>query len=159
MKFITDGMLGKITRWLRMLGHNVKYSNKLDDAKLIEIAKKEKRVLLTRDLALYQQATAKGAKAFYLEGKDEAEKLAKLAKKFGFKLEVNTTRSRCPKCNTRIISIRKEEIASEIEETTYKRYNDFWRCPKCGQIYWQGSHWIRIREVLLRAKQLQLYRE
>jgi uncharacterized protein with PIN domain len=53
-------MLGKLTRWLRMLGHNVKYSNKLDDAQLIAIAKKERRVLLTRDLELFQQATAKG---------------------------------------------------------------------------------------------------
>ena len=86
-------MLGKLTRWLRMLGHNVKYSNKLDDAQLITIAKKETRILLTRDLQLYQQATAKGVDAFYLEGKTETEKLAELAKRFKIKLEIDMTQA------------------------------------------------------------------
>jgi len=147
-------MLGKITRWLRMLGHNVKYSNKLNDAKLIEIARKENRILLTRDLALYQQAIAKGAKALYLEETDEAEKLAKLAQKFGLKLEIDMALSRCPKCNTRVISIKKEEIAGKVKETTYRCYSEFWKCPKCEQIYWQGAHWKRIRETLKNAQNL-----
>ncbi|HDI07474.1 MAG TPA: hypothetical protein ENF76_03820 [Candidatus Bathyarchaeota archaeon] len=154
MKFITDGMLGKITRWLRMLGHNVKYSNKLDDAKLVEIARKEKRILLTRDLALYQQATAKGVKAFYLEGVDEAEKLARLSRKFGFELEIDMSVSRCPKCNARVVPVEKEEVSGRVEETTYKYYDKFWKCPKCGQIYWQGAHWKRIRETLEKARKL-----
>ena len=154
MKFITDGMLGKITRWLRMLGHNVKYSNKLDDAKLIEIARKEKRILLTRDLALYQQATAKGVKAFYLEGVDEAEKLARLSRKFGFELEIDMSVSRCPKCNAHVVPVEKEEVSGRVEETTYKYYDKFWKCPKCGQIYWQGAHWKRIRETLEKARKL-----
>jgi len=154
MKFITDGMLGKTTRWLRMLGHNVKYSNKLDDEKLIEIAKKEARILLTRDLALYQQATAKGARALYLEGTDEAEKLAKLAEKFGLKLEIDMDVSRCPKCNTRITPVEKQHVADKVKETTYKYYESFWKCPKCGQIYWQGAHWKRIKETLRTAQNL-----
>ena len=137
-----------------MLGHNVKYSSRLDDEKLIQIAKKEQRILLTRDLALYQQATAKGVKAFYLEGTDEAEKLAKLARKFGLKLEVDMNISRCPKCNTRIVSIKKEHVTDKVEETTYRYYEKFWKCPKCGQIYWQGAHWKRIKETLQAAQSL-----
>lgn len=59
MKFILDGMLGKLSRWLRMMGHDTKYSTTLDDLQLLKIAKNEKRVLLTRDFALYQQAITK----------------------------------------------------------------------------------------------------
>ena len=153
MKFIADGMLGKLTRWLRMLGHNVKYSNKLDDAQLITIAKKEQRILLTRDLELYQQATAKGVNAFYLEGKTEAEKLAHIAKRFNIKLEIDMATSRCTKCNTRVKPISKENVADRIEKSTFSYYNDFWECPKCGQIYWQGAHWTKIRKTLETTKE------
>ena len=146
-------MLGKLTRWLRILGHNVKYSNRLDDNQLLTIAKKERRILLTRDLELYQQATAKGINAFYLEGTDEAERLAQLAKRFGIKLEVDMTTSRCPKCNTRVKPIEKEKIADKIEKSTFTYYNEFWQCPKCEQIYWQGAHWTRIRKTLEQAKE------
>jgi len=153
LKFIADGMLGKLTRWLRILGHNVKYSNRLDDNQLLTIAKKERRILLTRDLELYQQATAKGVNAFYFEGTDEAERLAQLAKRFGIKLEVDMTISRCPKCNTRIKPIEKEKIADKVEKSTFTYYNEFWQCPKCEQIYWQGAHWTRIRKTLEQAKE------
>ncbi|MEM2412421.1 MAG: Mut7-C RNAse domain-containing protein [Candidatus Bathyarchaeia archaeon] len=154
MKFIADGMLGKLTRWLRMLGHNVKYSNKLDDAQLIAIAKKEQRILLTRDLELYQQAAAKGIQAFYVNGQTEAENLAKIAQKFGISLDVDMKRSRCPKCNAQVKPIPKEKVAGRVEETTYAHYNEFWECPKCGQIYWQGAHWTRIRKTLETAKEI-----
>lgn len=154
MKFIVDGMLGKLTRWLRMLGHNVKYSNKLDDVQLIAIAKRERRILLTRDLELYQQATAKGVQAFYVDGKTEAERLAQLAKKFSISLDINMAVSRCPKCNAQVKPTSKENVRGKVEETTYAYYNEFWHCPKCGQIYWQGAHWARIRRTLETAKEL-----
>ena len=147
-------MLGKLTRWLRMLGHNVKYSNKLDDAQLIMIAKKETRILLTRDLKLCQQASAKGVDAFYLEGKAETEKLAEIAKRFKIKLEIDMTTSRCPKCNAQVKTIPKEKVADRVEKSTFAYCNEFWECPKCGQIYWQGAHWTRIREKLEKAKEI-----
>jgi len=153
MKFIADGMLGKLTRWLCMLGHNVKYSNKLDDAQLIMIAKKERRILLTRDLELYQQATAKGVNAFYLNGKTEAERLAQIAKRFKMKLDIDMATSRCPKCNTQVKAIAKEKVVDKVEKSTFSCYNEFWQCPNCGQIYWQGAHWTRIRKTLETARE------
>jgi uncharacterized protein with PIN domain len=146
-------MLGKLTRWLRMLGHNVEYSNKMNDNQLMTVARKEHRILLTRDLELYQQATAKGVNAFYLEGKTEAEKLAHLAKSFSIRLEIDMATSRCTKCNTRVKPISKEKAADRIEKSTFSHYNEFWECPKCGQIYWQGAHWTRIRKTLETAKE------
>jgi len=152
LKFVVDGMLGKLARWLRMLGHNVKYSSSLSDEKLLKIAKNEHRTLLTRDLELYQRAVANGVQVVYMEGTDEAEKLAKLAKKYGFSLEINLEKSRCPKCNARIKPIDKKLVKGKVPETTYKYYDKFWECQKCGQIYWQGAHWKRINDTLARAK-------
>ncbi len=153
MRFITNGMLGKLTRWLRMLGHNIKYSSSLDDKQLIKIAKKEHRILLTRDLNLYQQAMIQGTDAFLVEGSTEPEKLANLAKKFNLKLEIDVAASRCPKCNTRIKPISREKAIGKVPKTTSSFYDKFWECPSCGQIYWQGAHWGRIRRTLEQAKQ------
>ena len=153
MKFIADGMLGKLTRWLRMLGHDVTYSNTLNDVELIVMAKKERRILLTKDLELYQRATAKGIDAFYVEGRTEAERLAELAKRFDISLVIDLKNSRCPRCNTKLRSTPKEKLAGKVEKNTFAYYDDFWKCPKCGHIYWQGAHWGRIRATLDEAEE------
>jgi len=153
LKFITDGMLGKLTRWLRMLGHDVKYSRSLSDDQLIEIAKGERRILLTHDLELYRQAAVRGINAFFVEGPTGAKKLANLARRFNLKLEFDVTVSRCPKCNTRIKSIPKEKIIGRVPEKTASYYDEFWKCPGCEQIYWQGAHWSRILATLREARE------
>jgi uncharacterized protein with PIN domain len=155
VKFIADGMLGKLTRWLRMLGQDVKYSNQFEDEELIMTANKERRVLLTRDLELYQRAIAKGIDAFYVEGRTEAEKLAELAKRFDFPLTIDLKRSRCPRCNTKIRPTPKEKLAGKVEKNTFIYYDEFWKCPKCGHIYWQGAHWEGICATLEKAKNLE----
>jgi uncharacterized protein with PIN domain len=148
MKFIVDGMLGRLARWLRMLGHNVKYSNSLDDVQLLTIARKERRILLTRDFELYQHSTAKAVDSFYVEGEAQEEKLAELAKRFDIKLEIDMATSRCPKCNTKVKPISKGKVSGKVEKSTFDYYNEFWGCPKCGKIYWQGAHWTRIGKTL-----------
>ena len=153
LKFLTDGMLGKLTRWLRMLGYDVEYSKSLDDDQLIASAKEERRVLLTRDLKLYQRATSRGTDAFLVEGNTEDEKLAELARRFNLKLEINVATSYCPKCNARIKLVSKDEVADHVPKTTYTYYNEFWKCPRCGQIYWQGAHWKRIDATLKKARE------
>jgi uncharacterized protein with PIN domain len=152
LKFITDGMLGKLTRWLRMLGHDVEYSRSDDDKKLIEKAKSEKRILLTRDFKLYQQAMMQGVDAVLVEASTGAEKLADLAGRFNFKLEIDVTVSRCPKCNAKIKPVSKDIVIDRVPKSTSTYYNEFWECPRCGQIYWQGAHWKKIEKTLKEAR-------
>jgi hypothetical protein len=152
LKFLTDGMLGKLTRWLRMLGHDVEYTGSMNDRALLEKAKKEGRILLTRDLELYQQAIGHGAEAYLIESSNQTANLAKLAKRFGFQLEIDVNVSRCPKCNTIIKLVSKASVIDKIPKTTSANYNEFWMCPSCGQVYWRGAHWKRIDETLTEAK-------
>jgi hypothetical protein len=153
VNFIVDGMLGKLTRWLRMMGHDVKYSIKLDDAELLVIAKKENRVLLTRDLALYQQAVAKGIDAYYAEGNTEPERLAELAQRYSITLAIDLEKSRCPQCNAKLNPVPKQEIGDKVEKNTFIYYDDFWLCPNCGHVYWQGAHWTKISATLKEAEE------
>ena len=153
MRLLCDGMLGRLTRWLRMLGYDTKYLKVLDD-ELIEVAEREHRILLTRDLMLYKRARAHGVRAFLVKGENEAEKLADLAKNLNIKLDMDPSRSRCPKCNSEIKSVRKEDIINKIPEMTARFHEEFWICKGCGQIYWRGSHWKRIMKTLIEAKRL-----
>jgi uncharacterized protein len=152
LNFVLDGMLGKLARWLRMMGHDVKYNNNVDDAQLLTIAKTENRVLLTRDFALYQQAISRHIEAYYVEGVTEPQRLAEVARRFGIPLEIDLEKSRCPKCNTQLKPALKAEIAEKVEENTLLNYNEFWVCTNCGAVYWQGAHWTKIRATLQDAK-------
>lgn len=154
MRFVADGMLGKLTRWLRMLGYDVEYFNMLDDDELIEVAKSERRILLTRDLRLYQKASTKGVQAFLIEGKTRYEKLAELAKRYSLRLEIDAANSRCPQCNSNIREVQKEQVLDRIPQSTSRFYDEFWECVNCGKVYWRGSHWKRINITLNRAKEI-----
>ena len=135
-----------------MMGQDVVYLHGLDDEKLLAIARDENRVLLTRDLELYKRSIARGIGVFYVEGKNEVERLAAVAERFGLALEIDLKSSRCPICNIAIQPVPKEAIASKVEKNTFAHYDEFWECPKCGKVYWQGAHWPKIRETLEEAK-------
>jgi uncharacterized protein with PIN domain len=145
-------MLGKLARWLRMLGHDVTYTIQLNDNDLLELAKKENRVLLTKDLELYKRANAKNLDALYLEGKSESERLAEVAKRYSLTLEIDMEKSHCPVCNTKLKATPKEQLSGEIEKNTFTYYDKFWKCPNCGQVYWQGAHWNQISKTLKEAQ-------
>jgi uncharacterized protein with PIN domain len=146
-------MLGKLARWLRILGHDVTYSNPISDNELLRLAEKENRVLLTRDLQLYKRAIGRGLDAYYVEGKSESTRIAKVTDRYNLLLTINMDKSRCPICNTPIETILKEKIKDQVKEKTYANYNQFWKCPNCGQIYWQGAHWKQIQNTLIRAQE------
>ena len=145
-------MLGKLTRWLRILGHDVSYFRSVDDKNLIKLANSESRVLLTRDQDLVQQAINKGVKTFFVNGTDNVETLADLADWFGFNLEIELSISHCPKCNMLIRLVTKESVLKEVPELTALHYTEFWKCIGCGQIFWQGAHWKMIMKTLEEAK-------
>jgi len=153
VKFLADGMLGKLARWLRMLGHDIIYSVQFNDSEILELIKKDKRVLLTKDLELYKRAIGRGLDAYYVEGKNESERLAEVAKRYNIQLIIDMDRSRCPVCNIKIKLAPKEQLQEELEKNTFTYYDRFWKCPNCSQIYWQGAHWTKIRATIEEAKQ------
>jgi uncharacterized protein len=148
LKFLADGMLGKLARWLRMLGHDVIYSVEFDDSELLELAKKDERVLLTKDLGLYKRAIGRGLDFYYVEGKTVPERIAEVAKRYNLPLVIDMDKSRCPICNTKLTSASKEHLQSKLEKNTFTYYSKFWNCSNCGQIYWQGAHWTQINNTL-----------
>jgi uncharacterized protein len=151
VNFLADGMLGKLARWLRMLGQDVVYSTQMSDNEMLDLAKAECRVLLTKDFELFKRAISRGLAAFYVEGKTESDRLAEVSKRYGLPLSVDMDTSHCPICNTRLQAVPKEQLKEELEKNTYTYYDKFWKCPNCGQVYWQGAHWKQINNTLNQA--------
>ena len=153
VKFLADGMLGKLARWLRMLGQDVIYSVQFSDNELLELTKAEERVLLTKDFELYKRAISRGLDSFYVEGETESARLAEVTKRYGLTLAVDMDKSHCPICNTKLAATPKDQLKDELEQNTYTHYDKFWKCPNCGQVYWQGAHWKKITNTLTLAQQ------
>jgi uncharacterized protein with PIN domain len=156
MRFLLDGMLGKLARWLRMIGYEAEYLNDCPDNKLISKAKRDSLILLTSDEELYRLASARGIDAYYVQGRTEVERLAELARRYNLDLKIDTSNSRCPVCGAPVRDTPRAEVKDSVPPTTFKVYQSFWVCtnPNCAKIYWQGSHWKRIEQTLENARKI-----
>ncbi|MBM3292004.1 hypothetical protein FJY84_04935 [Candidatus Bathyarchaeota archaeon] len=152
-RFLLDAMLGSLTRWLRLYGYDTIYLKDVEDIDLIELAKKEDRILLTRDELLTRIANKRGIHSYYLNKINDAEALLEVARVFN--LSYNIENLRCPLCNYVINKIDKNEIKDLIPKNTFERFNDFWICKGCKNVYWKGSHWQKILSTLNNVNELK----
>lgn len=152
-KFIADAMLGHVVRWLRLLGYDAIYYRAIDDWKLIEIAKDEGRILLTRDLGLFRRAKKENVKTLFIEDPSIAKVLAVLSLKYNVKLEFDKNDTRCIYCNTLLrYTTSLIDVTHKVSKEIILKYKEFWICPSCGKVYWQGDHWKTIDEILVKAR-------
>jgi uncharacterized protein with PIN domain len=152
LRFITDGMLGKLTRWLRMLGHDVVYARDMEDMEILDLAKGEQRCLLTRDSELCRRAKNHNVEALFVDGRNDVDRLVSVSKRIGLDLDVDPDVSRCPVCNGEIQPVEKNSVLDELLPTTAASYERFWRCAQCRKVFWQGTHWTRIKQTFSEAK-------
>ncbi len=156
MRFVVDGMLGGLARWLRILGHEVRYDSHAADNDLLVLASGNEMILLTRDEELCQRAQARGIPALLVSGKGEGERLSEVAQKYLIPLTIDMTLTRCPKCGSGLLEASKEEVGGRVPPKSLKMYSEFWKCANagCEKIYWMGSHWKQINQTLSQARQL-----
>jgi uncharacterized protein len=149
-------MLGKLARWLRMLGHYVEYDSKVDDNSLLDLAEKEQAILLTRDEELHRRANAKQITGILVTGDRGDIMLARVAREFRISLVIDMSLTRCPKCGFGLAMTSKVEIQDKVPPTTFGLYDEYWKClnTACGKIYWKGGHWKNIDLMLARAREL-----
>jgi hypothetical protein len=160
MRFITDGMLGKLTRWLRLAGHDVLYAGDLkmdpetQDDTLITRAKTMRRVLLTSDVALYRRAKKAGAKSFLVRSTGVISQLVEISKLRGQKVRMDFENSRCPVCNGSLRTVGKQEVRGLVPENVFISRERFWVCTECKKTYWEGKHWKTIIEMASKYNEL-----
>lgn len=141
-------MLGSLARKLRLYGFDVLYDTNGDDKELLGSARRLKRLLLTSDEALFRQALKNRVPALVIKGDTDIERLTEVFE--GIKESPPPIRpgsSRCPACNGQLRFRRKEESVHGLPKRLLESRERLYVCRNCGKIYWEGSHWKRIRQI------------
>ena len=138
-------MLGKLARWLSLLGYDIIYSGVIDDDELVREAKNSQRIILTRDTKLIEMYPE--TPALLIKSTNLWEQLREVIKVY--KLDFSETAfSRCSNCNVEIEPVDKEEVAEQLPPLVRQTQEKIYRCPKCGKLYWEASHVDHIRLLL-----------
>jgi uncharacterized protein with PIN domain len=135
-KFIADVMVGKLARWLRVLGIDVSYSNAYEDDEIVRIANTEGRIVLTRDTGL--AARRSPVRFVLIQSDDYTEQIDQVVREVGiteFKLF-----TRCLECNVVLISVDKETVFDRVPPFVYLTQERFALCPSCNRVFWHGTH-------------------
>ena len=140
MKLLLDGMLGRLAKWLRILGYDTAYLPDLDDNHLVRLARAEGRILVTSDREL---ARRRGLACLLIESDDLEEQLQQVIS--DLKLETAQPFSRCPVCNTPLQDVEKRLVKDRVPPYVFQTQEQFSLCPQCDRIYWRGTHWANIR--------------
>jgi uncharacterized protein with PIN domain len=150
--FIADAMLGRLARWLRILGYDTAYEKVVTDDVLIERALRENRWLLTRDRRLVQRKLLRGRHT--LIASDDVEgQLRQLHRDLTIDLDVNHQRGyRCADCNVVLTSISHDDAAPLVPPFVSQQYREFLQCPHCRRVFWPGTHWDDLRTRLAAMK-------
>ena len=145
LKFVADVHLGKLARYLRMIGFDTLYENNSEDTELIEISNRENRILLTRDKGILMNS--KLTHGSYIYNHNSKKQLAELIKKFQLQKQTKPF-SRCIECNGEMKIVSKNSIQHLLNPLTNKYFNEFYMCTNCEKIYWKGSHYDRMKKFI-----------
>lgn len=144
-RFVLDTHLGRLSAYLRMLGFDSLYRNDYDDPTLANISAQEDRILLTcdRQLLMRKQVTH----GYYVRARQPREQLLEVLTHFDL-FNALKPFTRCLHCNAGIHPVAKQNIQQQLQPRTKKHYNQFWQCENCKKIYWQGSHYLRMKQMI-----------
>ena len=144
--FIADVHLGKLARYLRILGLDVMYQNDYEDETIIAVSQQTRRIILTRDLGILKNSRV--THGYWLRNTDPVKQLKEVVQ--ALQLESNFKPfTRCCVCNGQLQSVRAEQIWHLIQPDTRRYYDTFYQCDACLQVFWKGSHYARILAQLM----------
>jgi uncharacterized protein with PIN domain len=143
--FILDNHLGRLASYLRMLGFDSLYRNDYQDDELFRVSSQEGRILLTRDRRLLMRKMI--SHGYCLHQTDPRQQVVEVLRRFKLNGRVRPFR-RCLRCNTQLEAVNKQDIIDRLEPLTKLYFEEFRICSSCKQIYWKGSHYSHMLEMI-----------
>lgn len=147
-RFILDVHLGKLARKLRMVGFDSLYRNDFEDHEIIAIAKKEKRIILTRDIGILKNKEV--THGYFLRSNQPEEQLREVIRHFDLASSIKPL-NRCICCNGKIVKVNKKDVIEQLKPKTRAYFNEIFQCTGCGKLYWEGSHY---KNMMKKVKEL-----
>jgi uncharacterized protein with PIN domain len=144
-RFAADRSLGKLAKWLRILGFDTTFESDYSSTKFFTNLDRD-RVLLTRSLKVRKQFA--DHRLVFIEANDLLEQLAQIIDELAIAINDIRPFSRCLKCNSAIIDISKDDVFGLVPDYTWETHDRFSICPRCEHIYWRGTHTERTRKVI-----------
>jgi uncharacterized protein with PIN domain len=142
-------MLGKLAKWLKILGFDALFFSRIEDDELLAIAGREGRILLTKDTGLIQKA--KHAETLFLESEEWQEQVPQVLEHFELWEKVNP-HTRCIDCNMKLKNLPKKNAKNLVSSFVFEHADAFALCPNCGRVFWRGTHFkdmeAQIEEIL-----------
>lgn len=145
LAFVADAHMGGLARMLRMLGFDTVYDNALDDPEIVTIASDERRVVLTRDRELLKRSEV--MRGCFVHALKPESQLREVARRYGIAQHMRPF-ALCLHCNLPLEPAPPDAVAEHVPERIREHYHAFMQCPGCRRVYWEGSHWERMRSVL-----------
>ena len=147
--FAAEKTLGRLTKWLRLLGFDTRYESELSGERFIETLEND-RILLTRTQRIRKQFASR--KLIFVESDRLEQQLNQIFRELGLKAAQTRPFSRCLQCNVPIVAVEKTSLRSRVPDYIFETHDHFQKCPECDRIYWPGSHTRRslgkIRQLL-----------
>jgi len=144
-RFVADRMLGKLARWLRVLGYDTLYLGGAGD-EVIRQGLEEGRVLLTRNRRAHPWL--KRGRVVVIKADDPREQLREVVRQLHLTLAEEALLIRCLGCNRPLATVGKEEVRGEVPDYVWQTHAEFRRCQGCGRVFWAGSHAENMRHRL-----------
>ena len=149
-RFVADTHLGKLARYLRMLGFDSAYDPNWDDTTIIDLSLRQKRIILTRDRGILKQSRV--THGYWVRHHQPLEQLHELLYALDLLHQLHPF-TRCMECNGKILPVVRNGIKGQVKKEILLRFEQFWQCRDCHRIYWQGSHYDRM------LKQVEMLRD
>ncbi len=146
-RFACDAMLGGLARWLRAAGYDASWHDGIDDHELIRLARDQGRTLLSSDTKIFQFTVIRDGiqpALFIPLGLSPLEQLGHVMDKLHLPLH----EPRCMACGGELVEVPKDKLEGRVPPRTFAWLDTFWECSRCRQIFWQGTHWQRIKAAL-----------
>ena len=148
-KFIVDCNVGKLAKWLRLMGYDTRFFNGSDDSQLVAIAQAEGRVILSRDTQIMKRRviTSGQLKAVLIHSDEPERQMQQVIDALGLDCRFRPF-TLCLECNQVLVERSKGEVKDLVPPYVFQTQSQFVQCPACHRIYWRGTHWQAMTKTL-----------
>jgi len=148
-RFIVDSNVGKLAKWLRMMGYDALFFEGSSDSQMVATAMAENRIILTRDTQIMRRRViTKGQlKAILIQSDEPERQMRQVVDTLKLDCQFQPF-SICLECNQPLAERSKEEVKERVPPYVFQTQSQYMECPTCHRIYWRGTHWQALTRKL-----------